>query len=197
VGVRKAPRHGTLLWGVLLCVSIGVVPKPARAQAIRVAKAQAISPATSVSSLSITASPSSLSFSLIAKGVATGSSAVNITTTWGGNFCIFTCTVNLYAYFSSAAAALSGGGSPVVDIPSSEVLGQVPTGLPTTFTAFTQSNPLGGAGASLELFTQSFTLYTGGGSRTDSLSLEINLANQPQLPAGSYSGTLYIQAQSL
>jgi hypothetical protein len=108
-----------------------------------------------------------------------------------------TCTINLYGYFSNAAAALSGGGSPVVNIPSSEVLGQVPTGSPTSFTSFTQSAPLGGAGASLLLFTQSFFLIAGGGSRTDALSLEINLANQPQLPAGTYSGTLFIQAQSL
>ncbi len=190
--MRKTVQFGLVIWAL---ISFMTCTSPA--QAIRVARVQAVSPETSVGSLSITASPSSVSFSLIAKGVATGSNAVSITTTWGGNVCIFTCTVNLYAYFSSATAALSGGGSPVVDIPSSEVLGEVPTGSPTTFTAFTQSNPLGGAGASLELFTQSFTLYTGGGSRTDSLSLEINLANQPQLPAGSYSGTLYIQAQSL
>ena len=187
----------TVQLGLVIGALVSFMTCTSPAQAIRVAKVHAISPQTSVGSLSITASPSSVSFSLIAKGVATGSSAVNITTTWGGNFCIFTCTVNLYAYFSSATAALSGSGSPVVDIPSSEVLGRVPSGLPTTYTAFTQSNPLGGAGASLELFTQSFTLYTGGGSRTDSLSLEINLINQPQLPAGAYIGTLYIQAQSL
>ncbi len=190
--MRKAVQFALVIWAL---VSFMTCTSPA--QAIRVAKVQAISPDASVSSLSITASPSSVSFGLVSKGIAQGSSAINITTKWGGSLCIYSCTVNLYAYFSTAAAALSGGGSPVVNIPTSEVLGEMPTGLPTTYTAFTQSNPLGGAGASLELFTQSFTLYTGGGSRTDSLNLEINLANQPQLPAGSYSGTLYIQAQSL
>jgi hypothetical protein len=109
---------------------------------------------------------------------------------------VATCTIKLYGYFSTASAALSGG-SPVVNIPTSEVLGQVPTGTPTTFTAFTQSAPIGGAGASLLLFTQSFLLLAGAGSRTDALSLEINLVSQPQLPAGTYSGTLFIQAQSL
>ncbi len=190
--MRKTVQFGLVIWALIsfmTCVS--------PAQAIRVARVQAVSPETSVGSLSITASPSSVSFSLVAKGIASGSSAISITTTWGKSSCTSSCTINLYAYFSSATEALSGDRSPVVDIPSSEVLGQVPTGSPTTFTAFTQSNPLGGAGASLKLFTQSFTRQTGGGSRTDSLNLEINLASQPQLPAGSYSGTLYIQAQSL
>lgn len=103
---------------------------------------------------------------------------------------------NIRCHHMSATAALAGG-SPVVDIPSSEVLGRVTTGTPTTYTAFTQSNPLGGSGASLLLVKETFHPSTGGGSRTDALSLEINLANQPQLPAGTYSGTLYIEAQSL
>lgn len=176
---------------------VSYVTSSAAGQAIRVARGQAVAPNKTGGSLTVTASPSSVNFRLIPRGVANGSNAVSITTTWGGSLCLLTCTISLYAYFSGARAALSGGGTPVVNIPASEVLGQVPTGLPTSFTAFTQSNPLGGAGASLLLFQQSFFLINGGGSRTDSLNLEINLANQPQLPAGSYSGTLYIQAQSL
>jgi hypothetical protein len=186
-----------VLWGALQCVLIGVLPIAAGGQAIRLVKRpMAISPDTPVSSLTISASPASVNFGLVAGGTANGSSAVEITTTWGAGFCVFTCTVNLYGYFANASVALSGG-SPAVDIPTSEVLGQMPTGAPTTFTAFTQSGPLGGAGASLLLFSQSFTIYTGNGSRTDALNLQINLANQPQLPAGTYSGTLYIVAQSL
>jgi hypothetical protein len=167
----------------------------AAAQAVRVGPMRP-TPATAVGSLSISVTPSNVRFQLVSKGVATGSAPVEIITSWGGSFCLFTCTINVYGYFTSANAALFGG-SPVVDIPSSEVLGEVTTGIPTTYTAFTQSNPLGGAGASLELLSQSFFLTSGTSSRTDALSLEINLTNQPQLPAGSYSGTLYIQAQSL
>jgi hypothetical protein len=106
------------------------------------------------------------------------------------------CKISLYGYSPNANAALSGG-SPVVNISTSEVLGQVPTGSPTSYTSFTQSNPLGGAGANLLLFTQSFYLIAGAGSRTDALSLEIILASQRQLPAGTYSGTPFIQTQSL
>jgi hypothetical protein len=186
-----------LQFGILGLALIGGMSGSVTAQAIRIARSQAVSPNMAVSSMTVTASPSSVNFRLVSRGIATGSNAINITTTWGGSLCLLSCTINLYAYFSGANAALSGGGSPVASIPAAEVLGQVPTGSPTSFTAFTQSNPLGGAGASLLLFQQSFFLITGGGSRTDALNLEINLANQPQLPAGSYSGTLYIQAQSL
>lgn len=119
-----------------------------------------------------------------------------MTTSWNGSICLLICTVNVYAYFANANAALSGG-APIVNIPSSEVLGQVPTGIPTAFTPFTQSSPLGGAGASLQLFQQTVFLLTFGNSRTDALNLEIDLSRQPNLPAGTYTGTLYIQAQSL
>lgn len=189
--MRRRCQLGFLIFLMSLMIGNGA------GQAIRVARSQAVSPNMTVGSMTVSASPSSVSFRLVSRGVAPGSNAVNITTTWGGSLCLLSCTINLYAYFSGANAALSGGGSPVVNIPAAEVLGQVTTGNPTSFTAFTQSNPLGGAGASLLLFEQSFFLITGGGSRTDSLHLEINLENQPQLPAGSYSGTLYIQAQSL
>jgi hypothetical protein len=171
------------------------MPRFAVPQAVRVG-ARAIRPNTVVSSLTVAASPAFVSFHLVSKGIATGSSSVAVTTTWGGNVCLVTCTIKLYAYFPNANAALSGG-TPVVNIPSSAVLGQMPTGTPTAYTAFTQSNPLGVAGASLLLFTQTYLAIAPAGNRTDALNLEINLANQPQLPAGTYSGTLFIQAQSL
>jgi hypothetical protein len=56
---------------------------------------------------------------------------------------------------------------------------------------------LGTAGAALTLFSQSLSSTNRTANRTDNLNLEINLASQPQLPAGSYTGTLNIQAQAL
>ena len=187
--------HTSIRCWLLIGCFVGLLSASASSQAVRVG-VRKVTPNTAVSSLTVSASPAFVSFQLRSGGIATGSSAVAVTTTWGATLCVLTCTVRLYGYFSSATAALSGG-SPVANIPSSSVLGQVPTGTPTTFTAFTQSNPLGGAGASLLLFTQTFLLLPLGGSRTDALNLEINLASQPQLPAGTYSGTLFIQAQSL
>ncbi len=83
-----------------------------------------------------------------ATGVANGSSAVAMTTSWTG-VSLFS-SVALYGYFMSWSQALSGG-TPVVYIPSSSVLGKVPTGSVTSYTAFTQSTALGTAGAGLQL----------------------------------------------
>ena len=103
----------------------------------------------------------------------------------------------LDAYFSSATAALTTAGPPVVNIPSSEVLGQVTTGTPTTYTAFTSTAALGTAGAGLTLFTQPLTATNRASVRTDNLNLEVNLTSQTQLPAAIYTGTLTLQAQAL
>ncbi|MGB6191369.1 MAG: hypothetical protein WBF42_02790, partial [Terracidiphilus sp.] len=143
----------------------------------------------------VTATPSLVNFNLVQGGTAHGSTGVNITTTWTGSFCLIACTISTYAYFTSATAALSGGGTPATNIPSSAVSGQVSTG--SNYNPFTNTAPIGGASASLTIFQQGYFLLNLGGSRTDVLNLEINLANQPTLPAGTYSGILYIQAESL
>jgi hypothetical protein len=77
------------------------------------------------------------------------------------------------------------------------VSGQVPSGSPAAFRAFTQTGAPGAPGASLLLYTQSSVLLNlVTGSRTDSLSLEIHLSTRPQLPAATYTATLSLQAQS-
>ena len=100
--------------------------------------------------------------------------------------------VVLVAYFSAPSQALSGPGG---QIPASRVLGQVPTGLPTTYTAIT-NNGVGGvgtAGGSLRLFSQNITGQNKKSSRTDNLFLRLDLVGMA-LPAGSYTGTLNIRA---
>lgn len=147
-------------------------------------------------SISISASPTTVNFTLIAGGTATGNVPVAITTTWV--LASSRANVILDGYFATAAAALSGSATPVVNIPSSEVLGLMPTGTPTTFTAFNANTALGPTGAGLLLFTQPLTIANRAATRTDNLSLEINLAAQPQLPAASnYTGSLFLQAQAL
>jgi hypothetical protein len=188
-------RKLVLAWMFVACFA--AIASNLEAQAVRVGALRPSPQAQIGGSLTVTASPAAVNFSLVAGGIAQGSPSVAVTTSWTGSLCLISCTISLYAYFSNASVALSGGGSPVVNIPSSAVLGQVPTGTPTTFTPFTQTDPLGGAGAALTLFQQSYVLLNFGGSRTDSLNLEINLTNQPQIPAGTYTGTLYLQAQSL
>jgi hypothetical protein len=151
--------------------------------------------ATLGESLSISATPTSVSFTLVQGGTASGSAAVAIHTTW----LLLPTRSNLVldGYFASATSALTDGASTPDLIPTSAVLGEVPTGSPTSYTAFTQSTALGPTGAGLLLYTLPLTSTNRAGTRTDNLSLEINLSSVPQLPAGTYTGTLTLQAQAL
>jgi hypothetical protein len=151
--------------------------------------------ATLGESLTVAATPSTVAIPLVSGGTAIGTSPVAITTTWV--LSASRTAVTLVGYFSSATVALTNGASTPANIPSSEVLGQMTTGTPTAFTAFTQTSPLGAAGAGLILFSQALSGTNRTSNRTDNLNLEINLAAQPQLPAGAYTGTLNIQAQAL
>lgn len=151
--------------------------------------------ATLTESLTVAATPKTVTIPLVSGGIATGSSPVAITTSWvlsGGR-----TAVTLVGYFSSATAALTNSATTPTNIPAAEVLGQVTTGTPTTFTPFTQTAPLGAAGAGLTLFSLPLTTANQTATRTDNLVLEIDLSSQPQLPAGAYTGTLNLQAQAL
>ena len=136
-------------WSSLLCLAL-LSPVSAE-QGVRVAgiKPPKLRPDLLTLILTVTATPSNVNFALVSGGVAAGNTPISITTG-----CVLSLGVptqfSLYGYFASASAALSGG-SPVTNIPTSAVLGKVPTGSPTTFTAFTQSGGggIGTAGGSL------------------------------------------------
>jgi hypothetical protein len=151
--------------------------------------------ATMAESLSVSATPGTLNLTLVQGGTTAASGAVSITTT--GLFLPTRANVQLDGYFSSAAAALTDGATPADNIPTSAILGQMTTGLPTTYTAFTGTPALGPAGAGLKLFTVPLTAANRAFTRTDNLTLEINTTALPQLPAGTYTGTLTLQAQAL
>ena len=104
-----------------------------------------------------------------------------------------TNTVNLVAYFSVPAQAMTGGA---VQIPSSRIQGRMATGLPIAFTPMTQ-NAIGGvgsAGGSLALFSVAIGGANKNASRTDNLDLRLDLVGFPTLPAGAYTGVLNIRA---
>ena len=191
VGSRARLCLGLLASGVALTLGA----REAGAQGGTLSTAQVISLlATKTSQLSVTVTSGAVQSipSLTDNAVNNFPSPVVITTGWDVNPGQ-TNTVNLIAYFTTPAQALSGG---VTQIPSSRVLGQVTTGLPVTFTAITQ-NALGGvgtAGGSLRLFAQNITGANKKSSRTDNLNLEINLVGFPTLAPGTYSGTLNLRA---
>ena len=145
--------------------------------------------------LTLSATSTSVNFALAGSSTATAALPVVIITTW----VLQPSRANLVldAYFASSSAALTDGAATPDYIPSSAVLGKVSTGTPTSYTAFTQTTALGPAGAGLTLFTVPLTASNRTGVRTDNLNLQINLSGLPQLPAGTYTGTITLQAQAL
>jgi hypothetical protein len=150
--------------------------------------------AASVSSLSVTITSGSSQTipSVTDNAVNLFPAPVAITTKWDLNPGQ-TNSVTLVGYFTNPAQALAGSG---VQIPSSRMLGRMTTGSPTTFTAFTQNGVagIGVAGGSLKLFAVNISGPTKKITRTDNLDLELDLVGFPDLPVGSYTGTLNIRA---
>ncbi len=177
---------------VLLAAFVALAPQPGRSQ-LNSNVANVVLTATLLESLTVTALPSAVAFDLAPGGEATGTPPVAITTLWVLG--VTRTTVTLHANFSSSTIALTDGLGH--NIPSSAVFGQVTTGLPTTFTAFTQTGPFGAAGANLRLLAQGVGVSNLTDVRTDNLTLKIDLTSIPSIPAGVYAGTLNIQAQAL
>jgi hypothetical protein len=143
-------------------------------------------------SLSLSIVNGTVGFTLSNGTTTAGDKSVAITSKW--TLLPTRTSVKVYGSFADSTAALTDGSSN--NITSANVLGKVSTGTPTAFTAFSQSGPFGGAGASLLLVNQAISASTPNfvGTRTDNLDLEISTPSD--LPAGTYAGTLTLQAQA-
>ena len=133
--------------------------------------------------LTVSASPSAVNFTLPRNGAGSGDSLVTITTSWLVS--LPPLTITLYAFTSGTTAALTDGAGH--NIPTSRVLGSANGG---AFSAFT-GNSTFAAGRSLTIFTQ--TTFSVAGSRNDTLGLQIDTTSLA-LPAATYHGTLTIRA---
>jgi hypothetical protein len=170
----------------LLCSSV-----PAVAQ-LNSTEQTATLTATLAESLTVALLPAAVSFTL-AGGSATNAGSVSITATTTWTLAVTRTDLALYGYFSNSAAALAHtAGGNTVDIPSSRVQVSVNGGANA---AFDQTVAFGGASAGRQLFTQAITVGTAGGTRADTLALNINLSGY-SLPADTYTGTLRIRAQA-
>jgi hypothetical protein len=185
----KAISRSVQICGILLLLIYAPVAGVAQTNSN---SASVVLTATLLESITVAAIPSSVLFNLNPGGTSNGSTPVSITTVW--ILGVTRTSLKLYGSFDSSSAALTDGNGD--NIPSANVLGQVTTGSPINFTAFTQTTPFGAAGAGLLLFSQPISITNTTGTRTDSLSLEIDLTTLP-IPAGVYVGTLHIQAQAL
>jgi hypothetical protein len=112
---------------------------------------------------------------------------VGLTTAW--NLTAGT-SVNLVGWFATPASALANGAAL---IPSSNVEGGINGGGWTAFTGGPVGT-VGVAGGSLTLFSQAVAAANYLSSRTDQLNLRLNLVGFPTTSAGTYTGTLNVQA---
>jgi hypothetical protein len=148
--------------------------------------------ATLAESLTLSLSANALNFTLTA-GSATNAGSTNITATTAWVLKPGRTAVRVYAYFSSAAAALTDGAGN--NIPSSAF--KIADNLGAS-TALTNSVAFGAANAGLQLANVAITSANRFANRTDVMAFNIDLSTGtlPQLPAAVYTGTLNIQAQA-
>jgi hypothetical protein len=150
-------------------------------------------------SLTVSPSISTLNFTLTPFTTTIPGTSIIITTSW-----VLASTrsnVELDAYFASASQALANGS---YYIPTSKIYGNVTTlesGGPSANAPFTQTAAYGPAGAGLVLFSEPITAGTNS-ENVDSttLALKVDLSNSTlykTLPAGTYTGTLTIEAKAI
>jgi hypothetical protein len=142
-------------------------------------------------SVTLSLSANAVNFNLTAGNANNpGNTAVAATTSWTLRPNVGSVTV--YAFFSSSAAALTDGGGN--NIPSADFQISVNGG---AFTALTNTVPFGGTNAGLQISSTRILGNNKSGSHSDNMNFNINLAPLPNLPAGTYSGVLTLQAQAI
>ncbi len=174
------------VWIALGALGLALVISPASHAQVNSNNANVTLNANMVETLTVTATPATVNFTLAASGPATGSAPVSITTTW--TLAKTRTSVKLYAYFSSATALTDGAGD---NIPAANVTGAVNGGAAAPFTSATAFTADG-----LTVFTQA--IAAGNYNSThgpDSIVLVINTSGLA-LPAATYTGVLNIQAQA-
>ncbi|HTC62807.1 MAG TPA: hypothetical protein VK709_08185 [Candidatus Saccharimonadales bacterium] len=183
-------RLQTLLQGVISCLPVVIfllTGTPAQAQ-LNSNIAGVNLAANLTTSLTVTASPGLVNFPLIRSGITNGSATITINTSWTLSPSVG--SVKTYAYFTSAAAALTDGAGD--NIPSTSVSESVDGG---AFGAFTGVSPYAAA-SSVTVSTIRILGNNKSGTQSDTLNMRINTTGL-NLPAANYTGVLTIQAQAL
>jgi len=176
-------------WIVMSALGLTLVlTQASKAQAINSNQATVNLNAVLAESLTVSASPATVNFTLAASGTSNGSAPVAITTTWALGKT--RTSVKVYAYFTGTTALSDGAGD---IIPTSSVLGSINAGAYAPFT--------GGAATfnvnSLLVLSQTIgAAGTFNSSHSDNVALQINTTGLA-LPAATYTGTLNVQAQAL
>lgn len=197
-GRLREPVGSIVLW--LLPLAMALTGSRASAQALSPAVSVPVS-ATKPGQLTVSPTVNATQTApSIADGTTTpfGPGPVGITTQWDvkpGKV----ASIRLVGYFNAAGAALTNeGGDPIT---SGEVEAQMTTVAGMTWTPFTQAPVTAGTatvgtpGASLLFWTVAISGGNKKTSRADQLSLRLNMTGRATpLPAGTYTGTLYLRA---
>jgi hypothetical protein len=141
-------------------------------------------------SITVSTAVSSVTFNVSAGSSAIGAPTVPVTTIWNVNP-LTVSNVSLYGYFDSSTAALTDGGTN--NIPTAAMKASVNG---AAYAAFTQTGPFGAAAASDQFFSQAITALNATSTRSDNVTLQLDLTSLPSQPARTYTGTLHIQAQA-
>lgn len=187
-------RSFALVWAVAALIQLSALraaAAPGNSNIATVALNATLNESLSV----MVTSGSSISFTLAPNtAVNSGSASSTITTSWslkpGRN------NIAIWAYFSSASAALNPTTTGnTATIPSSAVKIQVNGA--GAFNPCSNVSPFNAAASGLQIGATSITGNANTiGTRTDTLSYQIDTTVVPQLPADTYTGVLNIQAQT-
>lgn len=177
---------------VVLCFLVSAVSPILSAQALNSGAQPIALNATLAESLTLNLSANAVNFALSA-GTAANAGSTNITATTAWVLKPGRTAVTVNAYFAAAAAALTDGAGD--NIPSSAFFIADNGGASA---ALVNTVAFGAANAGLQLANVPITGANKNSSRTDVMAFNINLTGGtlPQLPAGTYTGTLNIQAQA-
>jgi hypothetical protein len=187
-GFMKAFQKARIILGALgLAVAMS---QASNAQALNSNVATVALNAVLAESLTVAAGPATVNFTPLApNGTTNGSAPVVITTTWAlGKARV---SMKVYAGFTSAIALTDGAGD---NIPTANITGAVNGGAAAPFTG--ASGPIASNNA-ITVFSQVVgAVGTFNSTHSDSVALQINTTGLA-LPAGTYTGTLTIQAQAI
>jgi hypothetical protein len=181
-------RFSQKTWIILSAFVLAFMLVPASQAQVNSNVANVLLNAPLAESVTIAAGPGTVNFALVPNGPAAGSAPVTVTTSWA--LAKTRTSVKLYAYFASANALNDGAGD---NIPNTSVKGSVNGG---GLTVFNTGTPYGG-NFGLTVFNQAITAANANSSHgPDTIALTIDTTGLG-IPAGTYTGTLVLEAQAL
>lgn len=180
----------TKYWVMLAAMALIMAQGTAAYAQLNSAQASVNLNAVMSESLSLSAAPGTVNFTpLNSNGVTNGDSAITINAAW----VLQTARTDIYVYsYFASTTALTNTSNATYTIPVGSVKGSVNGGAAA---AFTGNSPFA-AGSSLTVARVNITGVNKNSSRSDTLSLTVDTTGAG-LPAGTYTGTLFIQAQAI